>query len=416
MRQATVLDNGVRIVTEAMASVRSVSLGIWVNTGARQDTISGIAHFTEHMLFKGTQRRSALQISKEIDALGGILNASTSKEYTVYYVKVLDEHLPKAADVLFDLFLNSTIDEGELAKEKDVILQEIHMTEDTPDDYINDLFAESVFRGSSLSRPILGSHDSVSSITASDIRDFMAEFYDPVSIVIVAAGSVDHQRLVELARTHFDGLKLRPRPLTEPASLALGERKLYYKDLEQVQITLGVKGPAMHDERRWAYLVLNNLLGGSMSSMLFQEVREKLGLVYSVYSYLSAYRDCGALTIYAGTTPKNVGKAIEVCCNQFKRLKAGDFGDLSLDDVKEQIKGSLMLSREGTESRMSANAKNELYFHREVPIEEIIARVQGVTNDELIALAAEIFRPEALSLVTLGKLGESQLDLTPLKL
>jgi len=416
MRQATVLENGVRIVTEAVASVRSVSLGVWVNTGSRLDTISGIAHFTEHMLFKGTEKRSSLQISKEIDALGGILNASTSKEYTVYYVKVLDEHVPKAADVLFDLFLNSTIDADELAREKDVILQEIHMTEDTPDDYINDLFAESVFKGSSLSRPILGTHETVSSITSEAVLDFMEKTYDPASIVIVAAGSVDHEKLVELARPHFAKLKPRPRPGSEPARLALGERNLHYKDLEQVQIMLGVRGPSMYDERRWAYLVLNNLLGGSMSSMLFQEVREKLGLVYSVYSYLSAYRDSGSLSIYAGTTPKNVGKAIDVCCAQLKRLKTGDFGDLSLNDVKEQIKGSLMLSREGTESRMSANAKNELYFNREVPIEEIVARVQAVTTDELVALAGDVFRGDNLSLVTLGKLREADLDLGALAL
>jgi len=416
MRQATVLENGVRIVTEAVASVRSVSLGVWVNTGSRLDTISGIAHFTEHMLFKGTEKRSSLQISKEIDALGGILNASTSKEYTVYYVKVLDEHVPKAADVLFDLFLNSTIDADELAREKDVILQEIHMTEDTPDDYINDLFAESIFKGSSLSRPILGTHETVSSITSEAVLDFMEKTYDPASIVIVAAGSVDHEKLVELARPHFGKLKPRPRPGSEPARLALGERNLHYKDLEQVQIMLGVRGPSMYDERRWAYLVLNNLLGGSMSSMLFQEVREKLGLVYSVYSYLSAYRDSGSLSIYAGTTPKNVGKAIDVCGAQLKRLKTGDFGDLSLNDVKEQIKGSLMLSREGTESRMSANAKNELYFNREVPIEEIVARVQAVTTDELVALAGDVFRGDNLSLVTLGKLREADLDLGALAL
>jgi predicted Zn-dependent peptidase len=416
MVKTTVLDNGVRIVSEKMPEVRSVSLGIWVNVGSRNDPLAcaGIAHFTEHMLFKGTHKRSSVQIAQEIDALGGVLNAQTAKEYTVYYTRVLDEYIDKASDVLFDLFLNSEVAPEELDKEKKVVLQEIRMTEDTPDDYITDLFSEIFFQDSPLSAPILGTLDTVSSIERKNVFDFLSSFYSPSSIIVSAVGNLEHDALVELAGPRFNGLvpasagdRKGPLPTIE------GKIKSYSKDIEQVHITLGTIGSSMLDDARWTYIVLNTILGGSMSSMLFQEAREKLGLAYSIYSYLSSYRDCGVLAMYAATTPKYVKQTIDVIVKQMEKLKAGDFGGISLDDVKTQIKGNLLLSRESTVNRMSSLAKNEMYYDRDIPMEEVIQKIQGVKGEDIVALAEQIFQRSKITLVTLGKL-EGDIESFPL--
>ena len=413
MVKKTVLDNGVRIFSEKMSEVRSVYLGIWVSVGSRHDMAgaAGIAHFTEHMLFKGTQKRSALQIAKEIDALGGVLNAQTAKEYTVYYARVLDEHLDKAADILFDLFLNSEINPDELEKEKKVVLQEIRMTEDTPDDYITDLFAEAVFEGSPLGAPILGTIDEVSAFERKSVVDFMTALYRPSSIIISAVGNLDHDKLVELAEQRFSGIRSEPMPINDPGCRALmtGKTKVFNKDIEQVHISLGTHGASMLDDSRWTYIVLNTILGGSMSSMLFQEAREKLGLVYSIYSYLSSYKDCGVLAMYAATTPKYVAETMDVIGKQMTKLKNADFGGISLDDVKTQIKGNLLLARESTVNRMSSLAKNEIYYAREVEVDEVIEKIQGVREGDVISLAGEIFDHTKITLVTLGKMDEKEI-------
>lgn len=413
MVNSTVLDNGVRIVTETMSEVRSVSLGIWVNAGSRHDPPEslGIAHFTEHMMFKGTRKRSASRIAREIDALGGVLNAQTSKEYTVYYVKVLDEHLDKAGDILFDLFLHSSMDPDELEKEKKVVLQEIRMTEDTPDDYITDLFAETFFHNSSLGTSILGTTDTVAAFKKEHVTDFIDQYYSPRDIVISAVGNVEHSRLVDLIAHRFDNMLTNSQALPgETTPLPRGSKKFYYKDIEQVHITLGATGAAMNDERRWTYIVLSTMLGGSMSSMLFQEAREKFGLVYSIYSYLSSYRDCGAMAMYAASTPNNIHKTLEVIGTQMKRLKEGDLAGESIDDIKTQIKGNLLLSRESTTSRMSSLAKNEIYYNREVSVDEVVEKIQAVNLDDLIALANDIFLPDQMTLVCLGKVDQGELN------
>ncbi len=414
MVKTTVLDNGVRIVSEKMPEVRSVSLGVWVSVGSSSDPpeCTGIAHFTEHMLFKGTHKRSAVLIAQEIDALGGVLNAQTAKEYTVYYTRVLDEYVEKAADVLFDLFLNSVVAAEELDKEKKVVLQEIRMTEDTPDDFITDLFSESFFQGSPLGAPILGTVDTVSSIERKDVLKFLSSFYCPSSIIISGVGNLEHDALVELIRPRFDSLTtsaVESKPASFPPTR--GKIKSYSKDIEQVHITLGTIGSSMLDETRWPYIVLNTMLGGSMSSMLFQEVREKLGLAYSIYSYLSSYRDCGVLAMYAATTPKYVKQMIDVIAKQMEMLKKGDFGTISLSDVKTQIKGNLLLSRESTVNRMSSLAKNEMYYGRDISIEEIIQKIQDVKAEDIISLAEEIFQRSKITLVTLGKLQEEIEDI-----
>jgi predicted Zn-dependent peptidase len=410
---STVLPNGVRIITEQLNGVRSVSLGVWVNVGSRNDPPRGrgIAHFTEHMLFKGTQRRSAMQIAKEIDALGGHLNAQTAKEYTLYYTKVLDEHLFKAADILFDLFLHSEINPDELEKEKKVVLQEIRMTEDTPDDYITDLFAEAFFHDTTLGISILCSIEHVGSFSRESIIDFMGTSYSPESIIIAGAGNLDHQELVEFSTPLFRDIPPRRGRYDEPAPEPIsGARKIIYKDIEQVHFTLGARGSAMRDDRRWAYIVLNTMLGGSMSSMLFQEAREERGLVYSIYSYLNAYRDCGALAVYAACTPENVNMTLEVVGAQIMRLKTGDLEDIRLEDIKTQIMGNLLLARESSVNRMSSMAKNEIYYGREVTMDEVIKKIQAVSMDDVVSLARDIFVEEQLTFVSLGRIGAEDLE------
>jgi len=365
------------------------------------------------MLFKGTQRRSAIEIAREIDALGGVLNAQTAKEYTVYYTKVIDEHLDKAADILFDLFLHSRVDTEELEKEKKVVLQEISMTEDTPDDFITDLFANAFFPDSPLGTSILGSVETVSAFRREHIFEFVDQFYGSESIVIAAVGNVEHEKLVDLVVRLFDGKKpLAKNHEDVTTSHTTGCTKAYYKDIEQVHLTLGTLGAAMNDEKRWTYILLNTMLGGSMSSMLFQEARENLGLVYSIYSYLSSYKDCGVLAMYAATTPDYIGKTLEVIGRQMKRVKDGDLKDESIDDVKAQIKGNLLLSRESTVSRMSSLAKNEMYYNREVSVEEVLEKIQAVSLDQIISLANDIFIPEKMTLVSLGKMEEQVLKAT----
>ena len=408
MVKCTVLDNGVRVLSAMMPGVRSVSLGVWVGVGSRHDPPhnTGVAHFTEHMLFKGTKRRSALQIAKEIDALGGVLNAQTAKEYTVYYARVLDEHLDKAADILFDLFLNSQIDEEELDKEKKVVLQEIRMTEDTPDDHVTDLFAEAFFPNSSLGMPILGTEEIVDSFRRENVLEFLSSRYTSSSIVIAAVGSLDHDRIVGLVRSRFDHLP-RVRE-TVPGGGGCPERnggsRVFTKDIEQVHVTLGTTGPSMLDEKRWAYITLNTMLGGSMSSMLFQEAREKLGLVYSIYSYLSSYKDCGVMAAYAATTPDCLHKTMEVIMEQMSRARKGDFGGASLEDVKEQVKGNLLLARESTIHRMFSLARNMMYYQRDVTDEEIIEKIRKVRADDIVDLAEEIFQEQKITAVYLGKI------------
>lgn len=384
-----------------------MSLGVWVNAGSRNDPphAKGIAHFTEHMLFKGTKRRSALQIAKEIDALGGHLNAQTAKEYTVYYTKVLDEHVSKACDILFDLFLNAEVNPEELEKEKKVVLQEIRMTEDNPEDYITDLFSETFFADTTLGASILGTMEHVGCFERASVMDFIDSAYSPSSIIVAAAGNLDHDDLVAESTALFEAMPARdgrydmaftdrPRPL----------KRAVYRDIEQVHFTLGTRGSAMSDERRWAYIVLNTILGASMSSLLFQEAREKRGLVYSIYSYISAYRDCGVLAVSAACTPENVNETLDVIRTQFTRLASGDAGDVRLEDVKAQIKGNILLARESSVNRMTAMAKNEIYYGREVTVEEVLEKINAVSMDDVVSLAGEIFREQGLTLVTLGRM------------
>ncbi|MBA2848236.1 insulinase family protein [Thermosulfuriphilus ammonigenes] len=411
MYHKTVLPNGLRVVTERIPGLRSVSVGIWVNVGSRDETkeINGIAHFIEHMVFKGTGRRSALDIAKEIDRVGGLSNAFTSRENTCFHAKVLDEHLPRILDLLADIFLHSRFDQAELERERQVILQEINMVEDSPDELVHDLFGRLVFGENPLGFSVLGTKETVSRMTSAGLKDYLHRAYTAEKIVIAGAGNLDHASFVEMVEKEFaevppkDGLSARSTPEFQ-ATMAL-----YPRDLEQVHLVLGGPGPAARDERRYAGLLLNVILGGSMSSRLFQEIRERRGLAYSIYSYLSLYEDVGLFGIYAGVAPDKVNETVAIILEQIARLRENHIGEEELAAARDHVKGGLLLSAESSDTRMTRLARNEILFSRYVSYEEAISRIEAVTPEDICQLARDFLTPERLSLVALGPIAEEKL-------
>jgi predicted Zn-dependent peptidase len=408
MIQKTVLPNGILVLTEEIPNVHSVSVGIWVEAGSRDERReeNGISHFIEHMLFKGTQRRSARQIAKEIDAVGGILNAFTSKEFSSFYAKVLAEHLPVALDLLLDLYLNSVFSAEELEKERQVIVQEINMVEDTPDEYIHDLFSQSFWPHHPLGLPILGRLNTISRMDRRTLKVFFNKHYLQIPPIIAAAGKLKHEDLLRPVQEALK--KIRPQPK---------QRKIYpprphprvqvqNKQLEQVHLLLGTQGLSIGHPRRYAFTVLNTLLGGGMSSRLFQEVREKRGLAYSVYSFVSSFLDSGLLGVYVGTGDNTVSRVLQVVLREMNRIAENSISPKELRSAKEQLKGNLLLSLESTDSRMSRLAKNEMFFHRFVSIDEVIEGIEKVSAHEIGKLANQIFKPASLSLTVLGPVTE----------
>jgi predicted Zn-dependent peptidase len=405
----TTLDNGIRVVTHEMRDHRSVSLGIWVENGSRHESApqNGISHFIEHLLFKGTERRSAAAIAEEMDAVGGVLNAFTSKEQTCYYAKVLDENLPLAIDLLTDIFLHSSFDGEEIERERSVILQEISQAEDTPDDYVHDLFSVDFFKDHPIARPICGRLETVNSFQRADIVEFFKSRYLPRRVIVAGAGNLSHDRLVE----ELDG---RLGPIgdgREPVADVLeGERQPamangiypHSKALEQAHLCLGMAGVAQTDARRYPAYVLNTLLGGGMSSRLFQEIREKRGKAYSVYSFSSSFKDVGYLGIYAGTSVEWAEEVVELIVKELRKLAAGEISETELDRTRGQLVGSMMLGLESTDSWMSHIARNEIYFGQAVSTEEICRRIRAVSRDEVIELAYKLFHPEEMTLTLLG--------------
>ncbi|HEV2261278.1 MAG TPA: pitrilysin family protein [Candidatus Rubrimentiphilum sp.] len=409
MYRKTILSNGVRVITESMPGFRSASIGIWADVGSavEQPELRGVSHMVEHMLFKGTQKRSARKIAEEMDAIGGNLNAFTDKEATCYYAKVMDMHLPIAVDVLSDMFLNSRFEPSELAKEQKVVLEEIKMYDDSPDELIHDLFIQTMWRGSNLGAPTIGFADTVMRITREDLRRHMARHYSPNSVVVAAAGNLDHDRLVEMlesALAPFAGsceLPVPENPHPTPASL------FRQKDSEQAYVVLGTTGLSVRDERRYVLSVLDTILGGGMSSRLFQEIREKRGLVYTVYSFQAAYRGAGLFAVYAGTSPQTVGECVSLIGDQFVQMRRQRVGEAELRLAKEHIKGSLTLSLESTSGRMIRLGRSEFSLGRDLPIEEIEAKVEAVTADQITELAQELLSEENLGLCVLGPVDES---------
>jgi predicted Zn-dependent peptidase len=409
MYRKTTLPNGVRIITESMPAFRSASIGIWADVGSAAEAAErrGISHLVEHMLFKGTKRRTARQIAEEMDGIGGNLNAFTDKETTCYYAKVMDQHLPIAVDVLSDMFLNSQFDLDEMAKEQKVVLEEIKMYDDSPDELIHDLFIQTMWHGSNLGAPTIGFSDTVTRLRPEDLRLHMQRHYAPNSVIVAAAGNVDHDAVVALfekAFAPFSGtcdLPVPESPIATPNTL------FRYKDSEQAYVVLGTSGLSVRDERRYILTVLDTILGGGMSSRLFQEIREKRGLVYTVYSFQAAYRGAGLFAIYAGTSPQNVSECVSVIGEQFALLRDKPVADPELRLAKEHIKGSLTLSLESTSSRMIRLGRSEFSLGRELTTEEIEEKVEAVTAQEIQTLAQELLAEDRLGLCVLGPVDEA---------
>jgi predicted Zn-dependent peptidase len=409
--EKVILGNGVRVVAERMTSVKSVSIGLWVNIGSRDEDPGehGISHFLEHMFFKGTEKRSAREIAKEIDAIGGELNAFTSRETTTFYAKVLDEHLPKAVEILSDNFHASRFETKEMEREKQVVMEEIKMVEDDPEDLVHDLYAEEVWEGNPLGRTILGTPKSIRGISRGKILQFLRRRYHPKEIVISVAGNFDPDLLFKTLDREFGTFK-RPeaeiRPRVGPAfSRALHIRK---RKLEQIHLCLGTRGLPQGHRDRYGLFVLNTLLGGSVSSRLFQEIRERRGMTYSIYSYLSSYQDAGLFTVYAATSRKNFPKVIALILREFKKLRQKGVDKSELTMAKNHIKGSLMLSMESTSARMSKLAKEEIYFGRYFTLEEVLGEIEKV-DGAVQKLAYELFNPAYYSLTALGDVSRRNL-------
>lgn len=379
------LSNGLRVVVEYIPTVRSVSFGIWVKTGSRHETKenNGISHFIEHMLFKGTDTRTAKDIADLFDGIGGNVNAFTSKEYTCYFAKVLDQHLPIAVDALADMFFHSQLDEGELAKEKNVILEEISMYEDTPDDKVHDEASRAAFGDHPLAYSILGLEERLSAMNSDTLRAYIEERYTIENVVISVAGNIEEKPLLELLEKHFGGFSRHSEAIVTEAPVFQGDYIFYKKKTEQNHLCISFPGRSNRDAKLYAMILLNNALGGGMSSRLFQEIREKRGLAYSVYSYHMGYADSGLFTIYAGTAPKQTKEVLDLTMEQLGELSVKGLSDEELFRGKEQLKGSLILSLESTSSRMNRIGKNELMLGRHYTLDELLSRIDNVTMEDI---------------------------------
>lgn len=404
----TVLDNGIRVLTKHMPYVRSVSMGVWVDVGARDESPSenGLSHLIEHMIFKGTRRRSAYDIAKEFDAIGGHTNAFTSFETTCYHAKVMDARLDSMVDILSDIFLNSVFDPTEIERERPVILQEIGMSEDNPEDYLQTLAGRAVWGDTPLGRSILGTRENVSGFTSQDVRHFFKRLYQPERILISAAGNLDHQRIVDLVRDGFEKIGPGngfPERTAPPIRSVTG---IYQRDLEQEHLCINTPGIAISDPRRFAFSVLNTILGGNMSSRLFQEIRERRGLAYSVYSFASSYMDSGLFGLYAGVSPENTELTLNLMHQQLDRLQAKPVGDDELADAKEFIKGNLLLAAESNDNQMVRLAQNEINFGKYIPVSDVVAQIDAVQTADVQTLANDLFGDQRYSLTLLGPLKE----------
>jgi predicted Zn-dependent peptidase len=411
----TTLPGGLRVITEEIPYVRSASLGVWVGAGSLWEgpRDSGISHFIEHMLFKGTKGRSAKQIAQAIDGRGGSLNAFTSKEQTCYYAKVLDEHLPVAVDVLSDMVLQSLFDPGEIEKEKGVIIEEIKMYEDVPDDLVHDLFTAAMWSGHALGRPIVGTADTVQSFTREEILGYFGSQYTPENIVVAAAGHIDHDQVVDLVSRQFQWLAgngaasaARPRPLSPapPEEPRRPRALVRVKETEQAHLVVGMLGLNHDHDELYALHLINTVLGGGASSRLFQEIREERGLAYSVYSYQSSFRDVGNFGVYAGTSPTALPQVLELVLQAYEEVGKHGITDQELHEAKEQLKGQIMLSLESTSGRMTRLGRGELMLGRVQSPDEVIARIDSVTPEEVRHLAGRLFLEEPKVLSAVGPL------------
>lgn len=407
------LPNGLVVITETMQHVRSVSVGIWVRNGSRREIPSenGLAHFLEHMVFKGTERRSAEHIAREMDSVGGMLDAFTSKEQICFNAKVLDEHLPIAFDVLADLVLRPKLDSDDVKKERQVVLEEIKMDLDNPEYLLHDLFTRGFWPDHSLGRPILGTPETVRGFDREALRNRFHNWFAPDHILVTAAGNITHEEVLSLVEKEFGHLQPLNTEEEDPVPCTAAPIHLESKrDLEQVHLCVGVPSFPIAHERRFGVAVLNNLLGGGMSSRLFQNIREKQGLAYAVFSELTPYSDAGMLSVYAGTAKETIGQVLDLTIAEFRAMKESPVSEEELLRAKNHLKGSLMLSLESTSSRMSNLARQELYFHRFSSLDEILTSIEAVTREEVQALAQEFFQADRIATTVLGPLNGFTVD------
>ncbi len=407
-----VLDSGLRLLTESVPYVRSVTVGAWLTRGSRHEPAdrSGIAHFVEHMLFKGTTSRSAEDIAQAVDSIGGQIDAFTAKEYAAYYVKVLDEHLPLALDILSDIVLNPALAPDDVEREKKVVLEEIKMVEDTPDDLVHELFTQSFWDGHPLGRPILGQPETVEALTPEVLREYFGSVYTADHLVVSAVGNLEHARLRDLVQKAFASQPLVGRAAVERPPVAVPRAIVRAKALEQTHVCIGASGFPHAHEDRYASYVLNTLLGGSMSSRLFQNIREKRGLAYAIMSGLSAYRDAGLLTVYAGCATDKVGELMELVVEELRTVRREPVPLPELRRAKDHLKGSLMLGLENTASRMSHLARQELYFDRQFDLDETLDGIERVTADDVLRAAGAMLPDKSLAATVLGPLDGWRLD------
>lgn len=415
----TTLPGGLRVVTESLPSVRSATFGIWVQVGSRDETptLNGATHYLEHLLFKGTAKRSALDISSAIDAVGGEMNAFTAKEYTCYYARVLDTDLPLAIDVVCDMLTGSLIEAEDVDAERGVILEEIAMTEDDPGDCVHDLFSKTMFGDTPLGRPVLGTVDTVNALDRARIARFYKKHYDPTHLVVAAAGNVDHDTVVRQVSCAFEKAGALSRTDAVPVAPREGRRDLRTagrvdlldRKTEQAHVVLGMPGLSRTDERRWALGVLSTALGGGMSSRLFQEVREKRGLAYSVYSYTSGFADCGLFGVYAGCRPSQVHDVLKICRDGLDQIASEGLSDEEIGRAVGQLSGSTVLGLEDTGALMNRIGKSELCWGTQMSVDDMLARIAAVTPDDVRAVARDVLgqRP---SLSVIGPLKDKQAD------
>jgi predicted Zn-dependent peptidase len=401
------LPNGLTIITEQMSHIRSASIGIWLQTGSRDEAPewNGISHFIEHMVFKGTKHRTAEEIARQVDSIGGNMDAFTAKECICFNVKVLDENIPTALDILSDLVLNPVFDANDIARERGVIMEEIKMDEDNPDYLVHEIFTQNFWKDHPLGKPILGTKETVKRFERELILDAYQHRFAPGNIIISAAGHLDHDKFVELVINHFQHMKPMSNGFhsTQPkivSRIVLRNKKA----LEQVQLCLGVPCHPIAHEKRHAGYILNTLLGGGMSSRLFQNIRERQGLAYSIYSDLNPYRDTGCMAVYAGTSLASAAKVVESVVTEFRKLKNEAVSEEELRRAKAQLKGSLMLSLESSTARMSNLARQEMYFEHYYDLDELIAKIEAVTSEDLAKLANEFFQTDSIAVTCLGNL------------
>ena len=404
----TILPSGLTVLTERMEHIRSIAMGVWIRAGSRHEMpeVNGISHFVEHMVFKGTRSRSAQRIAREVDAIGGNLDAFTGKETICFNLKVLDEHVPTALDILSDLVLNPVFDSQDIQRERGVILEEIKMDEDNPDYLVNEIFTQSFWKDHPLGKPILGTNETVRRLEQKSLFDYYGKCFSGSNMVFSAAGNLEHDAFVDLVSHRFaDHLPSAGERLLETTPRAAAKISLRNKKaLEQVQLCLGVPSPALADELRYVTLVLNTILGGGMSSRLFQTVREERGLVYSIFSDLNPYRDTGSLCVYAGTSSDRCLQVIDLIMTEFQRLKCEELPEEELRRAKDQLKGNIVLGLESSMSRMSNLARQEMYFDHFFGIEEIMEQVESVSAEQVMEMARFLFSPEKVAVTLLGRL------------